>query len=84
MLQLIRHGNSIIYRHRANILQLWYCNKNIKIKNQRADTNSIHIEITKIPDFHDVSKDFLNIRTENLLKIVEPEISPMEKFPRLL
>ena len=41
-----------------------------KIKNQyqRADINSIHKKIIKILDYHDVSKDFLNIRIENLLK----------------
>ena len=41
-----------------------------KIKNQHqcADINSIHNKIIKIPDYHDVSKEFLNIRTENLFK----------------
>ena len=41
-----------------------------KIKNQyqRADINSIHKKIIKIPDYHNVSKEFLNIRIENLLK----------------
>ena len=41
-----------------------------KIKNQyqRADINSIHKKIIKILDYHDVSKEFLNIRIENLLK----------------
>ena len=41
-----------------------------KIKNQHqcADINSIHKKIIKIPDYHDVSKEFLNIRIENLLK----------------
>ena len=36
-----------------------------KIKNQhqhqRTDINSIHNKIIKIPDYHDVSKEFLNI-----------------------
>ena len=41
-----------------------------KIKNQyqRADINSIHKKIIKIPDYHNVSKEFLSIRIENLLK----------------
>ena len=41
-----------------------------KIKNQvqRADINSIHKDIIKIPDYHDVSKEFVNIRIENVLK----------------
>ena len=41
-----------------------------KIKNQHqgADINSIYKKIIKIPDYHDVSKKFLNIRIENLLK----------------
>ena len=43
----------------------------IKIKNQHqcADINSIHIMMIKIPDYHDVPKEFLNILNENLLKI---------------
>ena len=32
------------------------------------DINSIHKKIVKIPDFQDVSKEFINIQTENLLK----------------
>ena len=41
-----------------------------KIKNQHqlADINSIHKKIIKIRDYHDVSKEFVNIRIENLLK----------------
>ena len=41
-----------------------------KIKNQhkRADIYSIHKKIIKIADYHDVTKEFLNIRIENLLK----------------
>ena len=41
-----------------------------KIKNQyqRADINSIHKKIIKSLDYHDVSKEFLNIEIENLLK----------------
>ena len=41
-----------------------------KIKNQyqRAHINSIHKKIIKILDYHDVSKELLNIRSENLLK----------------
>ena len=41
-----------------------------KIKNQHQsedNINSIHKKIIKIPDYH-VSKEFLNIRIENLLK----------------
>ena len=51
-----------------------------KIKNQYqpADINSIHKKIIKIPDYHDVSKEFLNIRIENLLKMVESEKSLIE------
>ena len=30
--------------------------------------NSIHRKIIRIPDYHDVSKETLNIRIENLLK----------------
>ena len=42
--------------------------RKIKNQHQRADINSIHNKIIKIPDYHDVSKEFLNIRIENLLK----------------
>ena len=42
----------------------------IKNQHQRADINSIHKKIIKIWDYHDVSKEFLNIRIENLLKNV--------------
>ena len=41
--------------------------RKIKNQHQRADINSIHKKIIKIPDYH-VSKKFLNIRIENLLK----------------
>ena len=41
--------------------------RKIKNQHQRADINSIHKKIIKIPDYH-VSKEFLNIRIENLLK----------------
>ena len=41
--------------------------RKIKSQHQRADTKSIHKKIIKIPDYH-VSKEFLNIRIENLLK----------------
>ena len=42
-----------------------------KIKNQHqwADFNSIHKKIIKIPDYHDVSKEFLNIQIETLFNI---------------
>ena len=39
-----------------------------KNQHQRADINSIHKKIIKIPDYFDVSKKFMNIRIENLLK----------------
>ena len=42
--------------------------RKIKNQHQRADINSIHKKIIKIPDYHNVSKEFLNIRIENLLK----------------
>ena len=42
--------------------------RKIKNQHQRADINSIHNKIIKIPDYHDVSKEFLKIRIENLLK----------------
>ena len=42
--------------------------RKIKNQHQRADINSIHKKIIKIPDYHDVFREFLNIRTENLLK----------------
>ena len=41
--------------------------RKIKNQDQRADINSIHKKIIKIPDYH-VSKEFLNIWIENLLK----------------
>ena len=41
-----------------------------KIKNQHQRAGvSIHKKIIKIPDYHDVSKEFPNIQIENLLKI---------------
>ena len=42
--------------------------RKIKNQHQRADLTSIHKKIIKISDCHDVSKEFLNIRIENLLK----------------
>ena len=42
--------------------------RKIKNQHQRADIYSIHKKIIKIPDYHDVTKEFLNIRIENLLK----------------
>ena len=42
--------------------------RKIKSQHQRADINSIQKKIIKIQDYHDVSKEFLNIRIENLLK----------------
>ena len=42
--------------------------RKIKNRHQHADIYSIHKKIIKIPDYHDVSKEFLNVRIENLLK----------------
>ena len=42
--------------------------RKIKNQHQRADIYSVHKKIIKIPDYHDVTKEFLNIRIENLLK----------------
>ena len=39
-----------------------------KNQHQPAGINSIHKKMISIPDFDDVSKEFLNIRIENLLK----------------
>ena len=42
--------------------------RKIKNQHQRADINSIHNKVIKIPDYHDISRQFLDIRIENLLK----------------
>ena len=42
--------------------------RKIKKQHQRADIISIPKTVIKIPDYHDVSKEFLNIRIENFLK----------------
>ena len=42
--------------------------REIKNQQQLAGINSIHKKIIEIPDYHDVSKELLNIRIENLLK----------------
>ena len=42
--------------------------RKIKNQHQRADINSIHKKIIKIPGYHDVSKQFLSIRIKNLFK----------------
>ena len=52
---------------RSYIIGHHYIRKN-KNQHQRACINSIHKKIIKIADYHDVSKEFLNIRIENLLK----------------
>ena len=52
---------------RSYIICYHYIRKN-KNQHQRVDINSIDKKIIKIPDYHDVSKEFLNIRIENLLK----------------
>ena len=52
---------------RSYIIRYHYIRKN-KNQHQRADINNIDKKIIKIPDFRDVSKEFLNIRIENLLK----------------
>ena len=55
-----------------------------KNQHQRADINSIHKKIIKIPDYHEVSKEFLNIRIETLFENVRTETSLIEAIPRLL
>ena len=50
--------------------------RKIKNQHQRADINSIHKKIIKIPDYHDVSKEFLNIRIETLFKNVRIRNKP--------
>ena len=52
---------------RSYIIRYHYIRKN-KNQHQRADINNIDKKIIKIPDYRDVSKEFLNIRIENLLK----------------
>ena len=42
--------------------------RKIKNQHQRADIYSTHKKIIKILDYHHVTKEFLNIRIENLLK----------------
>ena len=42
--------------------------RKIKNQHQRVDISIIHNKIIKIPDYHDVYKEFLNIRIKNLLK----------------
>ena len=42
--------------------------RKIKKQHQRADIISIPKKIVKIPDYHDVSKEFLNIRIDNFQK----------------
>ena len=75
---LFTDAELIWFDHDINIIR--------KIKNQHqwADIYSIHKKIIKIPDYHYVTKEFLNIRIENLLKMVELEISLTEAIPRLL
>ena len=41
--------------------------RKIKNQHQRAEINSIHKKLIKISDYHDVSKEFINIWIENLL-----------------
>ena len=55
-----------------------------KIKNQHQRAVSIHKKIIKIPDYHDVSKEFLNIQIENLLKIGKIRNKPNRGNPSLL
>ena len=40
--------------------------RKIKIQHQFADINIIHKKIIKILDYHDVFKEFLNTRIENI------------------
>ena len=59
---LFTDAELICFNHDIEII------RKIKNQHQRADINSIHKKIIKIPDYHNVSKEFLNIRIENLLK----------------
>ena len=59
---LFTEAELICFSHDIEII------RKIKNQHQRADINSIHKKIIKIPDYHDVFKEFLNIRIENLLK----------------
>ena len=54
-----------------------------KTKNQHqcADINSIHKKIIKIPDYHDVSKEILNIRIETLFENVRTRNKPNRGNP---
>ena len=58
--------------------------RKIKNQNQRVDTNNIHKKIIKIPDYRAFTKEYLNIRMENLLKMVESKVSLIEAVTRLL
>ena len=62
------YDDSIIYRRRANMLRSCYYNNHQKYQKltSREDINSIHKNIINIPNFHDASKEFFNIRIENL------------------
>ena len=62
MATLFTEAELICFNHDIEII------RKIKNQHQRADINSIHKKIIKIPDYHNVSKEFLNIRIENLLK----------------
>ena len=42
--------------------------RNVKQQYQRVDFYNIHKKMIKTPEFHEVSKDFLNTLSENLLK----------------
>ena len=56
------HGRRVIY-FAHDIMTII---RKIKIQHQLADINSIHKKIIKILDYHDVSKEFLNTRIENI------------------
>ena len=58
--------------------------RKIKNQHQRVDTNNIHKKIIKIPDYRAFTKEYLNIRMENLLKMVESKVSLIEAVTRLL
>ena len=67
----------ICFNHNITII------RQIKNQHQRAGI-SIHKKIIEIPDYLDVSKEFLNIRIENLLKIGKIRNKPNRGNPSLL
>ena len=59
---LFTDAELICFNHDIEII------RKIKNQHQRADINSIHKKIIKLPDYHEVYKEPLSIRIENLLK----------------